>query len=267
MLASFGYDGFGRRRSKTTGGTTTQFLYDGLNPVQELSSGTPTADLLTGLGIDEFFTRTDAVGARHYLTDALGSTVALADGAGTVQTSYTYGPFGSTTTSGAGTANALAFTGREADGTGLYFYRARYHDPRLQRFVSEDPAEFAAGDTNLFAYVGNDPILLRDPAGLSTRSVCKKIAKWAKGRLRVLVLVCELIVEDEGPRPKVPPPMPKPPPKSGPKDPGKPGGTDPSTPGKLAPVPPPGGSDPPAPASPGGCSDRKPCSPTAGGDA
>ena len=45
---SFAYDGFGRRRSKTIGGTTTQFLYDGFNPVQELSSGTPTANLLTG---------------------------------------------------------------------------------------------------------------------------------------------------------------------------------------------------------------------------
>ena len=44
---SFAYDGFGRRRSKTVGGTTTQFLYDGLNPVQELASGTPTANLLT----------------------------------------------------------------------------------------------------------------------------------------------------------------------------------------------------------------------------
>jgi YD repeat-containing protein len=51
--ASFGYDGSGRRRSKTVTGTTTQILYDELTPVQELSSGTPTANLLAGLGIDE----------------------------------------------------------------------------------------------------------------------------------------------------------------------------------------------------------------------
>jgi YD repeat-containing protein len=79
---SFAYDAFGRRRSKTVGGTTTQFLYDGLNPVQELSGGSPTANLLTGLSIDEYFTRTDASGVRNFLTDALGSTVALADGSG-----------------------------------------------------------------------------------------------------------------------------------------------------------------------------------------
>jgi hypothetical protein len=53
-----------RRLSKTVGGTTTQFLYDGLNPVQELGPSTPpasplaTANLLTGLGADEYFTRT-----------------------------------------------------------------------------------------------------------------------------------------------------------------------------------------------------------------
>ena len=132
---SFAYDGLGRRRSKTIGGTTTQFLYDGLNPVQELSSGTPTANLLTGLVIDEHFTRTDGAGARNYLRDALGSSVALADESGTVQTDYTFEPFGRTTTSGASSTNAHAFTGREADGTGLYYYRARYYHPGPQRII------------------------------------------------------------------------------------------------------------------------------------
>jgi RHS repeat-associated protein len=162
---SFAYDGFGRRRSKTIGGTTTQFLYDGLNPVQELASGTPAANLLTGLAIDEYFTRTDSVGVRNYLTDALGSSVALADGSGAIQTEYTYEPFGSTTMSGAATTNAHAFTGREADGTGLYYYRARYYHPNAQRFASEDPLGFKAGDANLHAYVGNAPTRLVDPTG------------------------------------------------------------------------------------------------------
>ena len=113
--------------------------------MQELSSGTPTANLLTGLGIDEFFTRTDSVGVRNYLTDALGSSVALADGSGTVQTEYTYEPFGATTASGASTSNAVAFTGREADGTGLYYYRTRFYHPTAQRFISEDSLGFLAG--------------------------------------------------------------------------------------------------------------------------
>ncbi len=162
---SFAYDAFGRRRSKTIGGTTTQFLYDGLNPVQELSGGSPTANLLTGLGIDEFFTRTDATGVRNFLTDALGSSVALVDGSGTIQTEYSYESFGGITTSGGTTGNTFGFTGREVDGTGLFFYRARYYDAKLQRFIGEDPLDFEAGDANLHVYASNAPQDLTDPTG------------------------------------------------------------------------------------------------------
>jgi YD repeat-containing protein len=123
VSASFAYDAVGRRRSRTVGSTTTQFLYDGLNPVLELAAGTSTANLLTGLGIDEYFTRTDAAGVRNLLTDALGSTVALTDGSGLVQTEYTYEPFGSVTAAGSMSANQSGYTGREADGTGLNYYR------------------------------------------------------------------------------------------------------------------------------------------------
>ncbi|MGC1676735.1 MAG: RHS repeat-associated core domain-containing protein, partial [Candidatus Binataceae bacterium] len=137
--ASFAYDPFGRRMSKTIGATTTSFLYDGLNPVQELQSGSPSANMLTGLGIDEYFQRTDASGASSYLTDALGTTLALANPAGGLATSYTYDPFGNTTVSGSST-NPFQFTGRENDGAGLYFNRARYYSPTTQRFIEQDPA-------------------------------------------------------------------------------------------------------------------------------
>jgi len=164
--ASFAYDGLARRRSKMVSGSTTQFLNDRLNPVQELVGGSPTANLLTGLGIDQFFMRSDAVGARNFLSDALGSTLALSDAAGAVQTEYSYEPFGGLTVTGQSTASSFAFTGREADGTGLMYYRARFYDPRLQRFISADPLGFSAGDANLYAYVGNAPVMFSDPLGL-----------------------------------------------------------------------------------------------------
>ena len=51
--ASFVYDAFGRRMSKTLGSNVTQFLYDGLNPVEELNAtGGVTASLLAGLNVD-----------------------------------------------------------------------------------------------------------------------------------------------------------------------------------------------------------------------
>ncbi|RDU94533.1 RHS repeat-associated core domain-containing protein, partial [Trinickia dinghuensis] len=145
-------------------GTTTNFLYDGANAVQELAGGTPSANMLTGLGIDEVFSRTDSLGTRSFLTDALGSTVALTDGIGAIKTSYAYEPYGNATTSGETNTNAIQYAGRENDGTGLYYYRARYYHPGFSRFVGQDPIGLAGGN-NLYAYVGGNPIGIRDPRG------------------------------------------------------------------------------------------------------
>ncbi len=170
VAASFVYDAFGRRMSKTISGTTTQFLYDRLNPVQELDGSSPpnvTANLLTGLGIDEYYTRTASGTTSTLLADALGSTIGLVTANnGSIATSYTYQPFGATTASGTTNGNSYQFTGRENDGTGLYFYRARYHSPRFQRFVGQDPIEFRGGDSNLYGYAGNSPTNFVDPQGL-----------------------------------------------------------------------------------------------------
>jgi RHS repeat-associated protein len=169
VSATFVYDGLGRRKKKTINSDVTEFLYDGLNPVQETSGSTVLANILPGLGIDEFLTRTDVVAGvtGAFLTDALGSPVAVTDNAGAVQTEYTYEPFGKTTVSGTSITNPYQYTGRENDGTGLYYYRARYYHPQLQRFISEDPIEFAAGDVNLYVYVWNNPLAYIDPSGLS----------------------------------------------------------------------------------------------------
>jgi RHS repeat-associated protein len=164
--AQFVYDGLGRRQKKTIGVSPTEFLYDGVNPVQETNGPTVLANILGGLGIDEVFTRTGSTGAKNFLTDALGSTVALADAAGAIQTEYTYEPFGGTTVTGLASTNSYQFTGRENDGTGLYYYRARYYHPTFQHFISEDPIEFEGGDFNLYTYVYNDPIGYIDPLGL-----------------------------------------------------------------------------------------------------
>jgi RHS repeat-associated protein len=163
--ASFQYDGVGRRRAKTISGTTTGFLYDGLNAVQELSGGSPSANILAGLGLDEWYRRVDATTTRDLLTDVLGSTVALANTSGAVQTEYTYGAFGGTTRSGGSTTNPSGFTGREDDGTGLYQYRSRFYDPSRQRFLTEDPIGYGGGP-NLYSYVNNAPVDLADPLGL-----------------------------------------------------------------------------------------------------
>ena len=82
--ASFGYDAFGRRTCATINGTSTGYLYDGANLVQELTGSTPSENEPTGLAVHETFSRTDAGGTSYYLTDALGSTLAPGNAAVTV---------------------------------------------------------------------------------------------------------------------------------------------------------------------------------------
>jgi RHS repeat-associated protein len=167
----FVYDALGRRVSKTINGVTTQFLYDGNDVIAEMQGGAVTAFYLRGLNIDEPFIRITATGNEYYHTDALGSVLALTDQTGTVQTTYTYEPFGAATMTGTPSANPFQYTGRENDGTGLYYYRARYYRPSAGQFISEDPIGFASGDLNFYAYASNNPILLADPFGLTTSIV------------------------------------------------------------------------------------------------
>ena len=163
---TFQYDPFGRRVSKAILGTATNYLYDGANPVQELSGTTPTANMLTG-GVDEYFTRTDSTGTANFLTDALGSTISLTNSSGDAIASYTYEPFGNTTAAGSST-NTYQYTGRENDGA-VYFYRARYYSPGVERFLSEDPLGIRAGP-NFYVYVQDEPADLIDPFGLQGSS-------------------------------------------------------------------------------------------------
>jgi RHS repeat-associated protein len=161
---SLQYDGFGRRTKNLQ---STSFLFDGANAVQELSGSTATANLISG-GIDEIFTRADSIGAYTPLKDALGSTIALVDASGALVTQYAYDPFGNTTLSGAASGNPSQYTGRENEGNGLYFYRARYYSPLLGRFVNQDPLGFMGSGPNLYAYVLDSPMNLVDPTGLES---------------------------------------------------------------------------------------------------
>jgi RHS repeat-associated protein len=171
------YDAYGRRIQNQLG---LSFFYDEANTAQELSGSTVTANLLTG-GIDETFTRADSSGTFIPLQDALGSTIALVDANGNLTTQYSYDPFGNTTVSGAANSNAFQYTGRENDGNGLYFYRARYYSPVLGRFVNEDPA---GSGLNSYAYADGDPIDFSDPLGLSAESVFIEGLRLLGGGLR-----------------------------------------------------------------------------------
>jgi RHS repeat-associated protein len=180
LTASFKYDALGRRIEKTINGVTTKYLYDGLDIIQEIQGSAKTNYIRT-LNIDEPLARIKADGTiRHYKTDALGSVIALVDDTGAVKTTYTYDPFGNVTVSGEASDNPFQYTGRENDETGLYYYRARYYSPELQRFISEDPILKPGNPEisfslpfliiyppilNAYNYTVNSPVNFTDPEG------------------------------------------------------------------------------------------------------
>ena len=163
-----------------------RYTYDGWDVIREDSSLKGVTVYQNGLGIDDKLRSKNGTTVRYFITDHLGSTVALTDANGAITSSTTYDSFGNaapkqaagSAASGTGSAasstgNAASniattyrYTGREYDAdTGLYYYRNRWYDPELGRFISEDPIGFAGGDINLYGYVGNNPLSFIDPYG------------------------------------------------------------------------------------------------------
>ncbi|MCI0526738.1 MAG: Ig-like domain-containing protein [Nitrospira sp.] len=166
VAASFVYDSLGRRVSKTINASTTQYLYDGNDIVQEIGSSAVATTYLRSLNIDEMFGILRQDGSYFSIYDGLGSTLALTDQSGTSVVQYTYDPFGNTQSTNSTFSNPFQYTGRENDGTGLYYYRARYYHPQLHRFISEDPIGFIGSDADLYKYVFDNPVNFVDPNGL-----------------------------------------------------------------------------------------------------
>jgi RHS repeat-associated protein len=93
----------------------------------------------------------------------------LTDSGGNSVKSYTYKGFGEIYSETGSLVQPFKFTGREYDPeSGLYFYRARYYDPRAGRFLTKDPIGFMGGDVNLYRAMGNNPVNRRDPFGLTS---------------------------------------------------------------------------------------------------
>jgi RHS repeat-associated protein len=125
------------------------------SPIRGSFLGTRTADGVTS----------------YFLTDALGSTIALSDSTGGVTTSYSYSAFGYTIAGGQSSDNPYQYAGMElvenSFGT-LYYDHARYLDTfEFLRFLTRDPRGLSSGSySSLFSYVGNSPTNGTDPTGM-----------------------------------------------------------------------------------------------------
>ena len=184
---AYTYDVFDRRIGRQvdadgngTYDTTQRFVYDGDDLVLAYNAaGALTNRYLVGPNVDEILADENGSGTVTWcLADNLGSVRDLAQytsgtNTTTVVNHVVYDAFGQIKSQTNTTWQPLfAYTGREWDAdAGLYYYRARWYDARVGRFISEDPLGFAAGDVNLSRYVANSVTMFVDPSGLEETPV------------------------------------------------------------------------------------------------
>jgi len=169
LEVSYSYDGLDRRIAKIVNSDTTVYVYDGTNIHNEYDgSGLQVASYVNGLQIDQPLKVTRTGTDYYYHADRLGSIISLTDVNGDVAQTYRYDSFGNIiSTLSQDYFSPYTYTGREWDeDVGLYYYRARYYDPGLGRFIAKDPIGLDAGDVNFYRYVGNNPINSSDPIGM-----------------------------------------------------------------------------------------------------
>ena len=174
----FKYDSQNRRISKKVGSNETRFVYDRDNVLFDfVASGAnqPVLDkrYLFGAGVDQILAQESGNGTVLWgLTDQLGTVKDWVNNSGSVVNHVRYDAFGGVVSqSNAALGSRYGFTGRELDSeTGLYYYRSRYYNPGIGRFIGEDSIGFGGGDANLYRYVGNQPIERRDPSGMVSLS-------------------------------------------------------------------------------------------------
>jgi RHS repeat-associated protein len=178
--ASFVYDGYGVRVKKTEGQNITLYPFpffeiDNGQVVKYYQVGSMTVarrDPRNQPPNDLLFYHPDHLGSLNLLTNTQGQLVARID----------YDPYGNTVVQGG--SNLLGryrFTGKELDASGLYYFGARYYDPRIAKFITPDPlrvhipAQSMGGSQNLnpYAYVLNNPVNWVDPFGLQEGDI-----KW-----------------------------------------------------------------------------------------
>jgi RHS repeat-associated protein len=165
---SFKYDPLGRRIYKSSSSGASVYAYDGDNQIEETNvSGTVIARYTqTPDTMDEPLAMARAGVTSFYNLDGLGSTKTLSSSAGSLSQTYTFDSFGKATNSSGSLTNLFQFSSREFDTeTNLYYYRARYYDQSLGRFLSEDPTGFSNETYNLYDYVSGDPVDFTDPSG------------------------------------------------------------------------------------------------------
>jgi RHS repeat-associated protein len=166
------YDFRDRIMSREINGTKTWILYDRTMPLGEFADGAPEVNAVFVHSLDRVddvhLIWREGVGIRFMLKDHIGSVRGTLDGAGNFLSWVDYDAFGNLVGTPPVGLERTRYAGRYYyDELGLYENRMRFYDPNLGRFTAPDPIHIEGGDLNLYAYVGNNPLLYTDPQGTS----------------------------------------------------------------------------------------------------
>ena len=157
------YDAEGLRSQMEENGKLVSFVYADREVITEEDEAGAHIRYIRG---HELLT-TDSAHARtyyHYACDEMGSITDITDCDGTVLNHYAYDVFGNRTVEEETVENRFGFAGEMMDAvTGQYYLRARFYNPVIARFLSEDT--YYGDGLNLYAYCHNNPVGYVDPSG------------------------------------------------------------------------------------------------------
>ena len=178
-VASYQYDGEGKRTMKTEGNSITHYvdsIYEVTGITTANSSGNPVKYIFAG---SSRIARIDTAGTVYFHKDHLGSSSVISNEAGEIVESSSYMPYGMERDHTGTETVRYKFTDQELDhGTGLYNYDARLYDPVIGMFITPDPlipnfSDLENGHVfdpqmlNRYAYCRNNPLIYVDPSGLT----------------------------------------------------------------------------------------------------
>ncbi len=175
-IISYIYSPDGKRLKRYLNDIGTKYFYDADDVLTEYDTNTVVVCRYTNnLGIDDIISSKRNSISEWYHKDALGSVTDLTLSNENVSVSYRYDAFGSIESQTNSHQNEYTYTGRQIDReAGLYYYRSRYYNSAVGRFIRKD--DYLGSDNiiislNYYIYGDNSPLTFYDPLGFASCSI------------------------------------------------------------------------------------------------